>query len=66
VDITGLPAGYVFADNFTSNGLDLFTQQTPGGAPTPEPSTLLLLTSSAGSLIARRSWRRKTTPPTAG
>jgi T5SS/PEP-CTERM-associated repeat protein len=66
VDITGLPAGYVFADNFTSNGLDLFTQQTPGGAPTPEPSTLLLLTSSAGSLIARRSWRGKTTPPTAG
>jgi T5SS/PEP-CTERM-associated repeat protein len=66
VDITGLPAGYVFADNFTSNGLDLFTQQTPGGAPTPEPSTLLLLTSSAGSLIARRSWRRKTTPLTAG
>jgi T5SS/PEP-CTERM-associated repeat protein len=59
VDVTGLPAGFVFADNFTSNGFDLFTQQIPGGAPTPEPSTWLLLASGLGSLIARRNRRRK-------
>jgi hypothetical protein len=59
VDVTGLPAGYVFADNFTATGFDLFTQQTPGGVPTPEPSTWLLLASGLGSLIARRGWRRR-------
>lgn len=61
VDVTGLPAGFVFADNFTSSGFDLFTQQTPGGAPTPEPSTWLLMVSGLSSLIARRTCRRKTT-----
>jgi len=61
VDVTGLPAGYVFADNFTATGFDLFTQQTPGGAPTPEPSTWLMMASGLSSLIARRTCRRKTT-----
>jgi T5SS/PEP-CTERM-associated repeat protein len=61
VDVTGLPPGYVFADNFTATGFDLFTQQTPGGAPTPEPSTWLLMASGLSSLIARRTCRRKTT-----
>jgi T5SS/PEP-CTERM-associated repeat protein len=59
VDVTGLPAGFVFAENFTSSGFDLFTQQTPGGAPTPEPSTWLLLTSGLASLTARFGSRRK-------
>jgi len=59
VDITGLPAGFVFADNFTPTGFDLFTQQTPGGAPTPEPATWLLMASGLGSLIARRSGLRR-------
>jgi T5SS/PEP-CTERM-associated repeat protein len=45
VDITGLPAGFVFAEDFSSNGLDLVTEQTPGsgGQGVPEPGSLLLL-----------------------
>jgi PEP-CTERM motif-containing protein len=59
VDVTGLPAGFVFADNFTATGFDLFTQQTPGGSPTPEPASWLLMASGLGSLIARRGWLRR-------
>ena len=61
VDVTGLPAGFVFAENFTPTGFDLFTQQTPGGAPTPEPSTWLLLISGLGSFTARLGSRKKKT-----
>ena len=55
-------SGQVLADvtiDFQTETIDFIN---PNGGPigaTPEPSTLLLLTSGLGSLAARRSWRKK-------
>jgi T5SS/PEP-CTERM-associated repeat protein len=65
VDLSGLPAGYVFDDEFSSTGLDLVTEEIPGGgsggsggnggAPgVPEPSTACLLAVGLASLLAVR------------
>lgn len=59
VDVTGLPSGFSFTDQFTATGFDLTTKLTSGGgggSPTPEPPSWLLYVSGLLSvgLLRRR------------